>query len=226
MSKTKALSERCEQQCFAKGFVELQTVVRSFSYGDSNIRNKFNKGKHNKNPGKKGWDDSSQWDSSQWDGYSPSRTTTEQRRLEQPRLGPNLEQSWTKCSANYKQRAPCLALSGPPGCNYPKKEFMYTFVQEQKGSFCEYVQTYSRKKTRCPKQERRPSLSKPQETLVRTSRQRDHRLNLDVHTPKDFTRVPYASGQGKTSTDKRRKTTQHVGIPLLSKLERTKRRGV
>ena len=31
MSKTKALSERCEQQCFAKGFVELRTVVRSFS---------------------------------------------------------------------------------------------------------------------------------------------------------------------------------------------------
>ena len=33
MSKTKALSERCEQQCFAKGFVELRTVVRSFSVG-------------------------------------------------------------------------------------------------------------------------------------------------------------------------------------------------
>ena len=31
MSKTKALSERCEQQCFAKGFVELWTAVRSFS---------------------------------------------------------------------------------------------------------------------------------------------------------------------------------------------------
>ena len=31
VSKTKALSERCEQQCFAKGLVELQTVVRSFS---------------------------------------------------------------------------------------------------------------------------------------------------------------------------------------------------
>ena len=31
MSKTKAVSERCEQQCFAKGFVELQTVVRFFS---------------------------------------------------------------------------------------------------------------------------------------------------------------------------------------------------
>ena len=34
MSKTKALSERCEQQCFAKGFVELRTVVRSFSLSD------------------------------------------------------------------------------------------------------------------------------------------------------------------------------------------------
>ena len=34
MSKTKALSERCEQQCFAKGFVELQTVVQSFSIFD------------------------------------------------------------------------------------------------------------------------------------------------------------------------------------------------
>ena len=34
MSETKALSERCEQQCFAKGFVELRTVVRSFSVGD------------------------------------------------------------------------------------------------------------------------------------------------------------------------------------------------
>ena len=32
VSKTKALSERCEQQCFAKGFVELRTVVRSFSW--------------------------------------------------------------------------------------------------------------------------------------------------------------------------------------------------
>ena len=31
MSKTKALSEHCEQQCIAKGLVEVRTVVRAFS---------------------------------------------------------------------------------------------------------------------------------------------------------------------------------------------------